>query len=202
MTASATITDDQIRQIYDRLTAELYKSDLPAEMVQIVLSAFGSKVIEEMVSVLRRWVSKMVVREVEVDYDSPLLEAIRSTHRTEYLNDEVVKFAPRNGRQGKKKVKVYLFPLEMTYSVGDVDTLMKDLGLLPDPYALSAIYKDDCKNHSISEAGTQWQDDNGHHCYLSFQEGNKDRRVYCDFGECSWYEGWLISGIHEQSSGV
>lgn len=196
-TTQSAITNGQIGQINDRLTTKLCESGLPAEGVQAVLTAPGGKVIDEMVSVVRAHVeaiSEMLVREVEVDYDIPPEEAIHATKRVEYLNDEVVVGMPRNGK-GKKRVKVYFFPLRKFTNVEAVQKLIEQHGLTPDPYAIAAVNKADPTFADSHPNGTQWVDEKGRHCCARFCRwgGGRTVRVYRRGG--AWSGPWLVGGV-------
>lgn len=192
------ITNGQIGQINDRLATKLRESDLPRDGVQAVLAALGGEVIEEMVSVLRtrvEAVSEMIIREVEVDYDLGPQEAISATKRAEYLNDDVVTSMPRNGK-GKKRVKVGFFPLRKYTGVKDVQKLIEQHGLKPDPYAVAKVNQDDPSFGDTHPNGTQWQDAQGNHCCLAFGRWFGDRRgVSCNRGGSDWGGSWWIGGV-------
>ncbi len=202
VTTQSTITNGQIGQINDRLATKLRESGLPAEVVQIVLSTPGGKVIDEMVIALRRRVeaiSKMVVRRVKVNRTRTPQGAIHATGRTEYLNDEVVNSMPHSTQE---EVEVCFFPLEKFTGVADVQKMLEDHGLEPDPYALAAVNEEDPSFADIYPNNTQWADSNGNRCFLAFGRFGGGRKVYCYRSEDGWRGSWWIGGVRKQSSGA
>jgi len=195
----STITNGQIGQINDRLATKLRESGLSAEGVQVVLSAPGGKIIDEMIAVFRQRVeavSEMIVRVVEVDYDIPFKEAISATKRHEYLNDEVVENAPRNVR-GKQKVEVCFFPLKKFKTVDEVDKMLKEHGLNPDPQAVCKVNENDPVFADEHPNGTQWIDDSGKCCYLTFFRWYGERGVNVYRFGIDWDDYWWVGGVRK-----
>jgi len=203
-TESKSMTEGQITKAVTtyRALLEKHAREFSAEAVQMALGQ--PELADEQLAVFRRRVevaSQMVIREVEVDYDIPLQEAISATKRVEYLNNEVVNSAPCNGK-GKKKVQVCFFPLRAFKTVKEFDELMESLGLQPDPHAQCKVNEADPDFAVNHPNGVQWQDANGKHCYLSFRWWLGERDVHCDRVEGDWYGRWWVGGVRKQSSGA
>jgi len=196
----STITNGQIGQINDRFATKLRKSGLSAKGVQAVLSAPGGKFIDEMVAVFRQHVdaaseiSEMIVCVVEVDYDIPFKEAISATKREEHLNDEVVENAPRNAR-GKRRVVVCFFPLKEFKNIEEVDKMLKEYGLDSDPRAVCKVNENDPVFADEHPNNTQWIDNSGKYCYLTFDRWDGERTVSVDRDGVGWDGSWWVGGV-------
>lgn len=205
MTPSAeakAMTEGQIAKAVANYRALLEKHapELDSQAVQIVLGQ--PDFAAEQLAVLRRRVesiSKMVVRSVKVNRTLTPQEAIHATKRAEYLNDEVVNGMPHGTLE---EVEVCFFPLEKFTSVADVQQILVDRGLEPDPQALAAVNEADPVFADSHPNGTQWVDGSGKHCYLAFRRWYGERLVDCDRGEFGWSDRWWIGGVRKQSSGA
>ena len=116
-----------------------------------------------------------------------------------YLEKKVVNSVPRG--EGEE-VEICFFPIKGSVSVAEVQEMLDVRGLKPDPYALAAFNEDDPSISGFHPTATQWLDNNGNHCYLSFS-GNRD--VFCGYSEDNWDGGdWenelLMSGVRKPKS--
>ena len=196
MTASQ-MTDGQIDNVCAKLRDALrkHREEISSKAAQAALGVDNIGMM--MFAPFREQADKfteMIIREVEVDYDIPPEEAIHATKRAEYLNGEVVATMPRNGK-GKKRVKVCFFPLRDYKSVDEVDAMLAERGLKPDPYALAQVNKEDPAFADERPNGTQWKDERGRHCYVNFRRWHGKRRVDCDRDGHDWHDRWWIGGV-------
>jgi hypothetical protein len=200
-TQSVAITNGQIGQINDRLATKLRESGLSKDGVQAVLAAPNSKVIDEMVVVLRKHVeanAEMIVRRVLVKRNRTVKGAVDAI---QYVNGDVLSAAPRVNYTGQDEewVEVVLFPLKKFTSVQDVQNLITENGLTPDPQALATANEQDSSFADTHPNGTQWQDENGNFCCLDFSSWDGGRIVDCDRIEDGWRDGWFVGGSRASS---
>src|SRR3989344_4377756 len=174
------MTDGQIDETCAKLRAALnrHRKEISSDAAQLALGTgnIGMRIFAPFREQVEMF-SEMIVREVDVDYDIPPEEAIHATKRAEYSNNEVVATIPRDGK-GKKRVRVYFFPLRKLTSVKDVQKLLKQHGLKPDPYAVAAVNKADLAFADIHPNGTQWVDSNGNHRCAIFHRWCGGRCVF------------------------
>jgi len=146
MTPSVTteITDGQIDKATELYRAMLkkHRHEFTSKVAQDVLGQ--PEFVGEMVTVLRKRVeadSEMIVRRVKVNRLRSPQEAIDATGRKQYTDRKVVDSMP----QGEgEEVDVYFFPLREYRSVQDVQRMLDERGLKPDPYAVGQQYKCYC----------------------------------------------------------
>jgi len=194
---SRAMTDGQIAKAVSNYRALLEKhaGEFDSRTAQIVLGQ--PELANEMLSVFRRRaeaISEMIVRRVTVVRNRNPQEAISATNRTEYLNNEVVDDMPRC--EGEE-VEVYFFPLKKYTSVADVQRMMEECGLKPDPYAVDAVNEQDPIFADKHPNFTQWVDKNGNHCYLAFSRWDGKRDVDCSRSESGWDGDWFVCGVRK-----
>jgi len=200
--SAKTMTEGQINKAVANYRALLEKhaQEIDSQPVQAVLGQ--PDLAKEMFNLLRKRVeafTEMIVRIVEVDYDQKPEDAIYATNRSEYLNNEVVKTMPKNNNKGKRKVEVCFFPLRAYKTVNQVDEMLREHGLTPDPYAICKVNQEDRDFSKTHPNGTQWQDKQGNHCYVTFYDWSGKPCVYCYRYEDDWSGRWWVGGVREQS---
>jgi hypothetical protein len=194
-----TITAEQIGRAGDRFAEKCRKNkaSLPKEIVQKVLEEEGDALAQEMFETLRRRVearSKMIVRRVRVDRTLTPQQAIDATGRTQYVNADVLATMPVGEGDW---VDVYLFPLEKDTSPADVDKIIADRGLVPDPRALAKVNQEDPEFAKDHRNGAQWRDSEGRACCAAFREWSDGGRSV-DVGRVGdWRGGWLVGGVRK-----
>lgn len=192
------MTEGQIDKAVANYRAMLtkYASEMDSQAVQAVLGQ--SELANEQLAVFRRRVeaiNEMVVRRVKVNRDRQPMEAIKATKRSEYLKDEVVYEMPRGTLE---EVEVCFFPLKKFTSAVDVQKMLEDCGLEPDPYALAAVNEEDPYFADSHPNGIQWYS-NSYYYYLAFGGWNNRHSVYCHYDEGGWSGDWWFGGVRKQS---
>jgi hypothetical protein len=140
-------------------------------------------------------ISEMIVRRVKVNRSRNPREAIAATNRAEYLNNEAVDNMPRE--KGEEE-DVFFFPLKKFTGVADVQKMLDEHGLKPDPYAVAAVNEADPTFTDKYPNGTQWVDKDGKHCYLAFHRWHDDERsVLCHRDEYGWFDYWWVGGVRK-----
>ena len=199
MTPSATteITDGQIDKATELYRAMLkkHRHEFTSKVAQDVLGQ--PEFVGEMVTVLRKRVeaaSEMIVRRVKVNRLRSPQEAIDATGRKQYTDRKVVDSMP----QGEgEEVDVYFFPLREYRSVQDVQRMLDERGLKPDPYVVSAVNEADPSFADEKPNGTQWLDKDGRHCCVAFDRWRGGRGVFCSRSDGGWRDGWWVGGVRK-----
>jgi len=204
-TQSDTITNGQIGQIQDRLATKLREASPPMQEVQIVLSAPGGKVFDEMVAVFVRFVeavANMIVRIVCPNRALAPREMLRATGRDLYVNDEVVAGMPHG--EGDKSEVMFFKPEPWEYtrpgwmSDDDLDKAYDRRGLkATDPYSQAQANKDDPVFADEKPNGTHWKDKDGKWCFAAFDGWNGKRNVNVRRSDCDWNGTWWFAGLRK-----
>ncbi len=191
------ITAGQIGKLQEILAARLRKSGLQSDAVQQVLENQGDEVADEMVGAVRRRVeavSNMIVRRVTVNRSRSPRNMIAATKRAEYLDNSVVKTMPRN--EGDE-VDVFFFKVGRDVPVADLAKEYELRGLVPDHYAQGAVNEVDPAFAAEHPNSTQWQDEDGNFCYLTFFRWDGKRYVDCRRYNAGWRVHWWFAGVRK-----
>jgi len=202
MTASQTqseITDGQIENACSKLRDALrkHRNEITSEAAQ---SALGVENIGMMMFAPFReqaeMLSEMIVLRIKVNRVRTPQEMLNATGRTQYADCEIVDTMPRNGGD---EVDVCFFPLRKFTSVENVQKLIEQHGLKPDPYAVGAVNEADPAFADSHPNGTQWVDSKGKHCYAVFYRWDGVRHVSVGRDEGDWAGRWWVGGVRASS---
>ena len=209
VTTIAPITEgmstEQAGRLADRFTTRCRKDGevLPKDIVQDVLEQEGVELVSEMFEALRKRVerrSKMVVWRVVLNPELTSEQVIDGTGRTKYVNADVVETMPKH--EGPAEVDVHFFTLGRFVSPDQLDAEYEARGLVPHPRAQAQVNTDDPSFADERPNGTQWRDDQGRACFLTFDGWWGERRMRCDRDDRDdgdWDGGWWFAGVRKSS---
>jgi hypothetical protein len=126
-----------------------------------------------------------------------LQELIKSKGFTPYINEDVLKTAPK-----QIKGKIEFFKLDRYISNEDLEKEYESRGLVPaDPYSMLSI------DLSILDekryVATHWKDKDGKWCFASFRRWSDDGRyVNVDQYAYDWLDYWWFGGVRKSSDSV
>ncbi len=195
------ITDGQIDNVCAKLRDALrkHRKEITTEAAQFAL---GTENIGMMMFAPFReqaeMAGEMIVRRVRVKRNRTQQEMLDATGRVQYTNSEVVGLIPGKG-ESEKEEDVYFIPLNgKDTSAKAVQDLLDEHGLKPDGYAVAAVNEADPGFADSHPNATQWVDENGNHCYVTFSWwGGGERRVFCYRGEGGWDDDWSVGGVRK-----
>jgi hypothetical protein len=200
MIASREMTDGQIENVCDKLRAALrkHRAEISSEAAQAAIGVENIGMI--MFTSFRQQAEKfseMIVRRVKVDRSRTPQQALDATDRRQYTDSEVVAQMPRC--EGEE-VDVYFFSLKEHRDVKDIDEMFEERGLKPDPYAVAAVNEIDPAFSDSHPNGTQWKDNQGRHCFVTFFRWLDERRLHCRRFrlEHDWDDCWWLGGVRQR----
>jgi hypothetical protein len=197
VTPSENITAGQIGKISELVGANLRKSGLKSEPVQLVLENQGEAMTNEILAVVRKYVdavSSLISRLVTVDRTRGPKDALKATGRTMYVDDNVVKTMPKGEAT---EVEVFFFNLGRYIKVADLEKEFDLRGFKPaDPYELAAVNEADPAFADEHPNGTQWKDSKGDFCYATFYRGGGGRRLRVSHDD-AWDVRWWFAGVRK-----
>jgi hypothetical protein len=139
----------------------------------------------------------MLTFEVEVDLTLTNKEALEATGRNMYVNDTVVKEAPR---ASKAKQKIYLFKENSSKSCIQLEKEYEKRNLLPvDLQTHAAFNKANPEFADTKLNATQWKNTKGRFYHAIFYLGG-GRGVRVDQGDDGWFGGCWFVGVGKISS--
>lgn len=191
------MTQSQIDDAVNNYRALLEKNvgRFESDVMQKVLSQSGFA--NEQYGVLYRrteMINKMIIRKVKVSRARTPQEAIDATGRDKHLNSDLLSAMPRSAVE---EVEVCFLPLAKHTNARDVQQILKDYGLEPDPYALAAVNEADPAFADSHPNGTQWINDDGKYCYLLFSRWKNKRYVFYWCNNYIWDDYWWIGGVRK-----
>lgn len=191
------ITKGQIEKLQTLLGSALKKSGLKKKPLQYVIKEQGKLLMKELLEVVRHRVeaiSNFIWRNANVDRSRMPELVIEKTGRVQYVDKAVLATMP-NGTGNKKKMT--FFKANKFISPDDLAVMYKDLVLKPDPYAQAAVNEADPEFADKYPNCTQWKDENGTWCYLSFVRYNGERGVVVrrDDDDDDWSGSWWFGGV-------
>lgn len=148
----------------------------------------------EVVSKAVQFVGDMITRVVPVDYTRTPNEAIKATRRAENTDYLVVKSMPARG-DGVKEVKVKFFKACQSLSSYELAAEFEKHGIEPDPYAVAAVNEADPALADKYPNATQWKDEKGNWCFISFDRGGRERHVHVHRRADDWRSYWWFGGV-------
>lgn len=199
VTPSATITEGQIGKINELLGAGLRKAGLQSEPAQQVIERQGEVLVADLVAVCRKFidaVSDIITRIVPVNRNRTSQEAIKATHRKQYVDAGVVAIMPRG--EGAT-AELSFFKVGRGISDNDLEKEYALHGLVPaDAYSLAAVNEADLAFADDHPNATHWKDANGKWCYAAFIRWHVGgRRVFVGRCDVDWHDCWWFAGLRK-----
>ncbi len=133
-------------------------------------------------------------RTAKVNRNRPPQEMITALNRGEHRHSSVVKIIPRG--EGEEAT-VEFFTLDTWVSVSDLVLVFEARGLAPDPYAQAAVNEADPAFADEYPNGTQWKDDDGNFCYITFARNAGGRFVDVGSTDDDWDGYWWFGGVRK-----
>lgn len=110
-----------------------------------------------------------------------------------YADPDVLKEIPAPEGDGET---VEFFTLGKYATAAEIDAEYAKRGLVPAPLALIAAHKKYPKLADEKKyTAVQWKDKDGNFCYLTFDEWDGSREVYCSRRGLDWDGRWFLAGV-------
>ncbi len=196
------MTAGQIGKAQELLGATLRKhaSELPSELVQVVLEQEGDALQAEFLAVVRKRVenrANTIIRVVTVNRNRTPQQVLDATKRAQYTIESVVLTMPSNGTGVEKNVTMEFFKLDHDVSDDELQREYEKRGLAPDPYAQAAVNKADPAFADEHPNGTHWKSADGKWCFVAFRRGDSERNVFVGRIDCDWNDDWWFAGVRQ-----
>lgn len=192
------ITDEQINKLIKVFVTKLrrHKNELLANVIENMLRdpMLGDRLYKRF-RTLVEVDNNMAVRTVTVNRKRSAREALKATRREQYVTDSLVAKMPKGTAT---KVEVIFFKLGRYVTHAELNKEYKLRHLKPaDPFALAAVNQADPAFADEKPNITQWKNEKGKYCHISFSSDKIERDVAIREGDDHFHDEWWFAGVRK-----